>query len=269
MSHETPTTSLGIDLAAQNANTAVCIIEWHPGHAVAWAPHVEPKPRGNDDDWLIKLTGEAKWVGIDAPFGWPDAMVHALPAWAETGRWTTAEKADLTYRLTDRRIGEMPRQRLPLSVSSDRIAITAWRCAGLLDRMGTEAGGSLSRVGTDGVYEVYPGGALTAWEFDRVGYKARGGAEAKTKQRCARVALLKALRERAPWLVVDAIEEACHVADHALDALIAALVARAAGVGLTRRPDRNDDHARIEREGWIHLPAGRETYEQLLSPPGR
>lgn len=264
-----PVLSVGVDLAAQNANTAVCVMEWHPDRAVAHAPIVSEK--GDTDGWIMELVAGAAWVGIDAPFGWPDAIVRALPIWAAEGRWTPAGKTDLTYRLTDQIVTTTTRRR-PLSVSSDRIAITAWRCARLLDQLGQARGRPISRVGDDHVYEVYPGAALTCWEFDRVGYKNRGKAADKTKQRTARIALLGDMQLRAPWLDIHAIADACHISDHALDALVAALVARAAGVGLTGRPGPTDDAElrRIEREGWIHLPTGRDTFAQLLratSPP--
>jgi hypothetical protein len=39
-----------------------------------------------------------------------------------------------------------------------------------------------------------------------------------------------------------------------LDALVCALVTRAAALGLTRPVPLDEDAARIAREGWIHLP---------------
>ncbi|MGA8219847.1 MAG: hypothetical protein WB771_14890, partial [Solirubrobacterales bacterium] len=44
-------------------------------------------------------------------------------------------------------------------------------------------------------------------------------------------------------------------ADHnCFDALIASLVARAAGLGLTQGPDSEEERDRAAREGWIHMP---------------
>jgi len=55
-----------------------------------------------------------------------------------------------------------------------------------------------------------------------------------------------------PWLVVS--DEYAET-DHALDALVASLTARAAVQGRTLRPEIGQvDLAR--REGWIHLPSG-------------
>ncbi len=47
--------------------------------------------------------------------------------------------------------------------------------------------------------------------------------------------------------------EACIESDDALDALLAALIARAAALGLTVPPGA-DDLELARREGWIHLP---------------
>jgi predicted RNase H-like nuclease len=55
----------------------------------------------------------------------------------------------------------------------------------------------------------------------------------------------------APWLAVDAA--ALRRRDHDLDALICALVGRAAATGRTRRP-AEDQRDRARREGWIHVP---------------
>jgi predicted nuclease with RNAse H fold len=111
-------------------------------------------PVGEDIDWLVELCKHAQWVGIDAPFGWPDAAVEATATWASGGRWPEVSKNDLRYRLTDQCVREttgLP----PLSVSSDRIAVTAWRCARLLDALRTN-GRPVDRTGTDDIFEVYP-----------------------------------------------------------------------------------------------------------------
>lgn len=244
--------SLGIDLAAQNKNTAACVIEWHAGTASARLP--VSGPPGESIDWLVKLSGEARWVGIDAPFGWPVAVAEALAAWANGGRWPNADKDDLRYRLTDQYVREMTKIS-PLSVSSDWIAVAAWRCARLLDALRPN-GRPVDRTGKDGIFEVYPGAALTCWGLNRAGYKTSGNTESQQRQHRARVELIRTLEHRAPWLDLSAAREACVESDDALDALIAALVAQAAGLGHTvPPPDGKEAHdLRISREGWIHLP---------------
>ncbi len=146
--------TVGIDLAAQDAKTAACAIEWGAGRARVATPTLDV-----DDDHIVKLIGEASWSGIDAPFGWPDAMVEAVSLYAEGASWPTAvETLDLKFRGTDHHVHTIT-DRWPLSVSSDRIAIPAWRCAGLLRRLGN--GRPIDRAGGDQVVEVYPGAALT------------------------------------------------------------------------------------------------------------
>jgi hypothetical protein len=50
-----------------------------------------------------------------------------------------------------------------------------------------------------------------------------------------------------------------------LDALISALVARAAACGYTALPSPGSEAAAAASEGWIHLPTTRESLD-LLSP---
>lgn len=72
-------------------------------------------------------------------------------------------KVELRYRLTDR-ILQAEYGINPLSVSSDKVAVLAWRCAELLDEI-SAAGMGPSRDGTDGIVEVYPGAALKVWDL--------------------------------------------------------------------------------------------------------
>ena len=69
-------------------------------------------------------------MAIDSPFGWPVAFTDAVHAWAEHDRWPETDPATLRYRLTDRHVVEALKLH-PLSVSADRIAACAWRCASL------------------------------------------------------------------------------------------------------------------------------------------
>jgi Protein of unknown function (DUF429) len=252
-------TSLGIDLASQNKKTAVCRIEWSKGTAQAHRPRLGvDQPRGQIR-WLLEAAREAMWVGIDAPFGWPDSMVRAVSAWHAGEAWTDTEPDQLRFRATDERvIGETGLR--PLSVSSDRIAVVAWRCAAILTALRRERR-DIDRLGGGGVFEVYPAAALWCWSLDGKGYKARGGLARRDEQEEARDTLLHQLEDRASWLDLRAARDTCVESDDALDALIASLVARAAAKGLTDRPRRGElDRAR--REGWIHLP-GRDSLANL------
>jgi predicted RNase H-like nuclease len=114
----------------------------------------------------------------------------------------------------------------------------------------------VDRTGRDGVFEVYPGAALTRWGLDRKKYKTSGNAAAKQRQRRARDALVAELARRASWLDLSAATEACVDSDDALDGLLASLVAHAGHIGRTVVPPADDEtlRLRISREGWIHLP---------------
>jgi len=62
------------------------------------------------------------------------------------------------------------------------------------------------------------------------------------------------LENAAPWLRLSQQQrDACVSSDDCLDALICALVARAAAVGVTT-PPTEEQQAEAESEGWIHLP---------------
>lgn len=257
--------TLGIDLAAQDANTASCVIEWEPGRAVAGTPQL----RRSDLD-LVNDMERADWVAIDAPFGWPDAFLNAVHAWAHEGRWPEspldrrARVKRLRYRATD--LFVEARARLPLSVSTDRIAVAAMRCATLLPPWGPD-GEPFDRTGGDRCVEVYPAAALVVWGLDPTGYKGVGNQQ---RQR-----LIDALQERAPWLELPATaRQSCIQTDHALDALVRGLLARAAQRGATWPPPGAGSptvmpagvdvvEAQLRREGWIHLPRGVDSLGRL------
>jgi hypothetical protein len=65
--------------------------------------------------------------------------------------------------------------------------------------------------------------------------------------------LVKHLLELAPWLDLGKHEELCRRSDHAFDAVISALLTRAAALGFTRPPS-SDQLAAAVREGWIAMP---------------
>jgi predicted nuclease with RNAse H fold len=246
--------TLGIDLASKPERTAMVLIDWGAAGAVVHEPESPV-----DDDMALAAMAGADWTGIDAPFGWPETIVKALPEFANRGSWPNPrDELELRFRITDRFVHGKTRI-WPLSVSSDRIAVPAWRCASLLSRVS----GAIDRLGErDHVVEVYPGAALTSWGFQRHGYKRRGSAERRAEGEATPRRLLDDIGERgSPWLDLSAAEERCVASDDALDAVIAALVARAAALKITLGPPE-DELDVIRREGWIHLPT-EDSFEQL------
>ena len=235
--------TLGIDLASQPRKTGACVLEWTDGGV-----RLASLQLGADDERLLELAGDCDAIGIDAPFGWPVPFAHfvaeqAVPGGAErpAAAWCDDRRDELRYRATDQRI-RVAMGRPALSVSSDLIAVPAWRCLGLLERLGV-----IDRSGDGRVFEVYPASALNAWGLRSRRYK---GSERLEELAGLADDLISAL----PALEVDdraRAEMAAH--DDALDAVVSALVARAAALGLTERPPSEDlERARVE--GWIHLP---------------
>lgn len=240
--------TIGVDLASQPRTTAACVIEWSPDFRTGSVRDVQV---GLDDQALLDLMSEARVakIGIDAPFGWPVEFVEALVAYSERFEWPF-DRSLLLLRATDREVKRLSGQR-PLSVSTDRIAHAAMRCAGLLVALNVRHGISIDRCGTGRVVEVYPAAALRQWGFEPRGY--RGLEESAVDVRTKLVDRLMA--GVAGWLELSATHAAeVTQTDHAFDALVAALVARAAQLGQTTLPNRGQ-RKKAMREGWIHVPA--------------
>ena len=85
--------TLGIDLAAQPANTSACTIDWGPGR-----PIVSGLRSGLDDDTLLDAIEGADKVAIDAPFGWPDEFVEAVSAHRNRAGWPGRGEDQDIYR---------------------------------------------------------------------------------------------------------------------------------------------------------------------------
>jgi hypothetical protein len=213
--------TLGVDFAAQPSNTAACLIRWSDGQAV-----VERLERNVDDDWLVALADQADKVGLDIPFGWPIDFVSAISAHQEHLPWPSAAPHALRFRRTDLFV-QQATGKWPLSVSTDRIGIAAFRAARLL------SGQRVDRTGGGRFVEVYPRAAR-----DRFGF----GPDVES--------LLRA----APWLqIAPEHVQMCRDNSHCLDAVIAALATRASALDLCESIPA-DDQAAAWQEGWIALP---------------
>ena len=233
--------TLGIDLASRPEHTAACALEWTGARA-----RVVDIACGQDDEALAKRIAGADKAGLDVPFGWPQAFVEAVARFHAGGDWPEATLTALRFRETDRVVAART-GRWPLSVSTDLIGVPAFRAARLFSRL-AGTGVAVDRAGGGRLVEVYPAAALRLWGLASTGYKRRQGRPSLGR-------LLNALRQRTQgWLEVDApARRLCGRSDDALDALVAALIARAATLGLCAPPPP-EHAARAAVEGWIALP---------------
>ncbi|MFF3320722.1 DUF429 domain-containing protein [Streptomyces sp. NPDC002889] len=232
--------TVGIDLSATLGNTAAAVVTWGSSRAVVEAPRV----RCLDDELvdLLARLGPEDRAAVDSPFGWPVAFVQAVAAHAARQPWpgrgmdsTVHRLAQLRFRRTDLLVWDAVKPgRPPLSAPFDRIGAMVARWAHIEDELAAR-GNPVDRSGLGSVCEVYPRATRLRWGLSR----ERSMTE-----------LLRA----APWLQCDAaVRAAYESSEHAFDALICALTARAAARGLTVPPAGADlDVARVE--GWIHLP---------------
>jgi len=241
--------SVGIDVASQDARTAICSIRWGDEHA-----RIEPLGvRGATDAEIRRRVEAADRVGVDIPLGWPNAFVDAVARHHRGEAWPApvegADMISLRLRETDRwltrharRPSEPAARCHPMSVSTNLIAIPAMRMARVL--------GPIDRSGVGKVVEVYPAAALFVWGLPHRRYKG-----ARPDRREVRHTLVHQLRTRARWLVAanDDDWERVRENDHELDALIASLVARAKACGLCDE-DYAVTSANARTEGWIALP---------------
>lgn len=236
----------GLDLATEPAGTALATVEWWAGNAQLTTLRVDV-----DDDAILQVARTVEKFGIDCPLGWPrDFLVflvahdsgHApVPADVTTRDW----RRRLAYRDTDRAI-RTATGITPLSVATDRIGRTAMRAAGLLARL-ADAGHPVDRAGTGVMVEVYPAAALKLWDLTARGYKGARGRETL-------VDLLKTLRRSAPWLDLGSYASLCGQNHDAFDAVVAALISRAAALGQVTMPTDAQGWRLARTEGWIALP---------------
>ena len=224
----------GVDLASQPENTGVCQLLWSGG-----AVRMEQLGGRLDDSGLTALLrSPAEKIGLDVPFGWPRRFAELVRRHSEMRSVEGGGMKLLTHRATDHWVHKNS-GRWPLSVSSDRIAYPALRAAPLLQGM--------PRDGSGTVLEVYPAVALRIWGLVDSGYRGPGG-------RGQRARMVEQLLQALPGLPDGAVDPGQLVADdNCLDALVAALVARAAACGLCE-PIPPENRADALVEGWIHVP---------------
>ena len=234
----------GIDLAADPRRTGLAVLR-EEDHVV----RIDDVHVGASDDDVLAAILPASKAGVDVPFGWPRRFVDLvaghqagdLESPADTGPdWRRAvlfRETDLEVR---RRVGKTP-----LSVAADKIAYPAIRWAAIAARL-REQDIPTPLDGSGVACEVYPGAALAAWGFGGQRYK-------KTAGTLVRGQLVEALSARWPWLDWAGHEDVCAASDDALDAVIAAVVAREVLFDRAIAP-RAELAAAAADEGWIWLP---------------
>ena len=242
--------TLGVDLASQAMRTGTCLIRWGSTSA-----RVESLSMGATDSVLLGLFGCADKVGIDAPFGWPVPFTRAIGDYTASTTWPSVDVRQLRFRRTD----QVVKKRLcrwPLSVSSDRIAMTAMRAARLLSET-VATGEAIDRSGGGRFVETYPAAALSIWDFPSRGYKGTNGKEIRAQ-------LVKDFAEKtSAWLnLSDEDWSQCVASDDVFDALVAALVARAAAIDCCESIP-SEDRGLATKEGWIALPRS-ESLDKLV-----
>ena len=234
-----PCTTLGVDLAAnpKGPGTAYCLVEWGTPHA-----RIRELRCKADDAGLLAVFGRADKIGIAAPFGWPTAFATAVYAYQQRNVWPTACTASLRYRVTDH-VVRARLNRAPLSVSLDKLGAAAIRVARLLSE-----NGPIDRSGRGRFVEVYPAAALHIWGFRSTGYKDQFSAGRR------RLLARRLVDATHPWLAwPPAAQQACARNHDALDAVVAALVARAAATDQIE-PIPPEHLTAATQEGWIALP---------------
>jgi predicted nuclease with RNAse H fold len=236
----------GIDLSSRDEKSAACVIEWSAGRA-----SISSFTLRVGDEEIAGHVADVDKVGIDVPLGWPIAFVDALSEHSKAGAWPTTYRHTANdafrFRRTDLYVWRTAGLKPPLSVSTDRIGIPAMRAAALLATIDPKP----ALDGSGNVVEVYPAAALARWGLPSREYKG-------VKRRAQRAALVDAFANvTSGWLLLsDHDRQMCESSDDAFDALIAALVARAAAIGAIDAIPA-DDRVAARREGWIALPKER------------
>lgn len=234
--------SAGIDLSAEPKGTALALLEFNNKKA-----KLVLLEQGLEDQDLIDKTINADKIGIDCALGWPIKFFEFLRDHQDLENQTLIDggidfRRTLAYRETDREIHRLT-GRWPLSVSTDRLALTAIRAAGLLSKY-QASGVAIDRSGEGKLVEVYPGATLRNWSLETKSYRVDSQ---------ARQLLLVELLARAPWLELGEHKEQMLESTDCFDAVIAALATRAAYKGQFQKPSK--EQAKTARvEGWIALP---------------
>jgi Protein of unknown function (DUF429) len=233
----------GVDLAAEPKGTALAVIDWAPKSANLVNLSIDVT-----DDEIVACAATVAKLGIDCALGWPTEFVEFLNRINLEGGPSAPFEGDLNlrrtlaYRETDRHVREVT-GRWPLSVSTDRLGMTAIRCAGLLSKI-SASGIPVDKSGSGRIVEIYPGASLRLWGFNTAGYRASTDARAN---------LLHQLTVQAPWLKLGEYQQTMIESCDAFDSVVAALATRFAQLG-AYEPPTQAQLTKAKIEGWVALP---------------
>lgn len=235
---------VGVDLAAEPKRTGLAILVDRDSRIEIESVHVG----ATDEDVLTAIAASTK-AGVDVPFGWPRRFAElveghrtdTLQAPSDTGPdW----RREVLFRATDAEVRRTV-GKTPLSVAADKIAYPAIRWAGIAARL-RERGMPVPPDGSGIACEVYPDAALAAWGLAHVRYKGKEAADSRRM-------LIEEISERLPRLDWTHHRDTCAADDNALDAVIAAVVARHVAIGHAVPPPSHLAELAAE-EGWIWVP---------------
>ena len=247
--------SLSKDLSVNLTQTGICSLKWADGGA-----HASFLQARDDAELLGMIRHGGTVVGIDVPLGWPIGFAQAVGHYmaSDDGRWPKASWPESYFRLrsTDEWVAKHARKRQPpvsirpLSVSADKLGAPAMKAAWLLSEIARgEPGTVVDRSGREGRFvEVYPTAAIRLWDLKLPPYRSKNKEETYEALTTCREELTR--RSGGVLQGLDGMQT-----EHQVDALICALVARAARLPelTVAPPSEKQEAARLE--GWIHVPA--------------
>lgn len=246
--------TLGIDLASQPAQTAVVGVDWPEDGPPQLVPITETSANGLDDSGLIDVLQSGEWgrIAIDVPLGWPRTLLELLARWRD-GRPINLPaderrgRSRTLFRETDLAVWDQTGLR-PIPVGVESLAWVARRSFHLLSQAGLHADHAGLR---SHVLETYPKAALSRWP-DMPAESTKSGPDSPAVRDRVLQTLTAELR-----LEIASPDRALLVAagsDHHFDALICALVARAAMLAKTTRPTSDQVEAARAEAGFTFPP---------------
>ena len=235
----------GLDLAAQPKGTALAVLDWSAQNAKLVSLQLSVT-----DEEIVSSTQDCIKLGIDCALGWPAAFIDFVSNYSKESLVTANFgggidwRRELAYRETDREVHRLT-GRWPLSVSTDRLAMTALRCAGLLSKL-QAASVPIDRSGLGKVVEIYPAASMRIWGIEFAGYR---------NSESMRANLIGHVKQAAPWLDLANFESLMIESCDAFDAVIASLATSSAAFGKSTTPP--EDKAQLAKiEGWVAMPLG-------------